>query len=81
MHPKKTPDVPAKPAPQPDVPPALSADCRSILAMIPDDRAVSSDALMVAGIPPAALTVALIELELAGLIESLPGNLYIRTDD
>lgn len=65
----------AEPAPAP----AMSDECRRVWDRIPEDRAVSSDALMAAGIPPASLTVALTQLELEGLIEALPGNLYIRT--
>ncbi|MBR7184320.1 MAG: DNA-processing protein DprA [Clostridia bacterium] len=58
----------------------LSPACRSVLALIPEDRAVSTDKLIGAGVSPADLTVALTQLELSGLIEGLPGNLYIRTD-
>lgn len=64
-----------------EAPLALSDDCQRVWALIPDDRAVSTDALMAAGIPAADLTVALTQLELSGLIEGLPGNLYIRTGD
>ncbi len=74
----------AAPAPQPSqaaLPPELSDNCRRIWALIPEDRAVSTDTLMGAGIPPSALTVALTQLELAGLIEGLPGSLYIRTSN
>ena len=60
-------------------PPDLSDACRRVFALIPEDRAVSSDVLMGAGILPSELTVALTQLELAGLIEGLPGSLYIRT--
>lgn len=59
--------------------PAISDECRRVLDLIPEDRAVSSDKLMAAGIPAADLTVALTQLELEGLVEGLPGNLYIRT--
>ncbi len=59
--------------------PALSPLCRQVWEAIPADRAVSGDALISGGISPTDLTVALTELELLGLIEGLPGNLYIRT--
>lgn len=77
--PKPSPTA-AKPSPAEPAPaPALSDACRRVWALIPEDRAVSSDALMAAGIPAAELTVALTQLELEGLIESLPGSLYLRT--
>lgn len=89
IKPSKAQDA-GRPASKPAIKPAsslgispfaLSDDCRQVLALIPDDRAVSTDALMAVGIPAAALTVALTELELSGLVEGLPGNLYIRTGD
>ena len=61
------------------LPSDLSDACRRVLALIPEDRAVSSDVLIGAGILPSELTVALTELELAGLVEGLPGSLFIRT--
>ena len=61
------------------LPPTLSDTCRRLFALIPEDRAVSTDTLMNAGIPAAELTVALTQLELEGLVKSLPGSLYIRT--
>lgn len=58
----------------------LSAAARAVWERIPEDRAVSGDALYAAGVTPAELSVALIELSLAGLVETLPGSYYIRID-
>lgn len=61
--------------------PDLPEDCRAVYDLIPADRAVSADTLAAAGISPAPLIAALTRLELLGLIEGLPGSLYIRTGD
>ena len=68
-----------RPAPTPT--PDLPEDCRAVYDLIPADRAVSADTLAAAGISPAPLIAALTRLELLGLIEGLPGSLYIRTGD
>ena len=79
-------DVPPKPLtaerrPAPAPSPDLPEDCRAVYDLIPADRAVSADTLAAAGIAPAPLIAALTRLELLGLIEGLPGSLYIRTGD
>ncbi len=76
---KDEPTVRGKTPPSDAPEPALTPECRRVWELIPEDRAVSGDALISAGISPVELTVALTELELLGLIEGLPGNLYIRT--
>ncbi len=63
------------------LPPDLPEDCRAVYDLIPDDRAVSADTLAAAGIAPAPLIAALTRLELLGLVEGLPGSLYIRTGE
>ena len=63
------------------LPSDLPEDCRAVYDLIPDDRAVSADTLAAAGIAPAPLIAALTRLELLGLVEGLPGSLYIRTGD
>ncbi|MBR6708747.1 MAG: DNA-processing protein DprA [Clostridia bacterium] len=72
------PPVPKQAAP--DETEKLSSAARAVFEKIPEDRAVSSDALHALGISQAELSVALIELSLAGLIDTLPGNYYIRTN-
>ncbi len=77
-EPKAEPSVRAS-APQNTIAADLPEDCRAVFDLIPDDRAVSCDTLAASGIAPASLISALTRLELLGVIECLPGNLYIRT--
>ncbi len=80
-EPKRSAEPKAQSRPDASVPPDLPEDCRAVYDLIPDDRAVSADTLAAAGIAPAPLIAALTRLELLGLIEGLPGSLYIRTGD
>lgn len=57
---------------------SLSDSARRVYEHIPDDRATSTDTLMATGLSPAEVIAALTELELSGLVLSMPGSLYIR---
>lgn len=50
----------------------------AILSAIPDDRAVSTDALSGLGYPYGEIIAALTMLEITGLIQKLPGALYTK---
>ena len=51
---------------------------RRVFEAIPSDRAISMDKLMVLGYKINELIAATTVLEIKGLINSLPGNLYVR---
>ena len=52
---------------------------RAVLEAIPDDRAVTADALCELGYPYGDVIAALTMLEILGLIQKLPGALYNRS--
>ena len=56
----------------------LDEKARRIYEMIPTDRAISLDKMMVLGYKINDLVSTATFLEIKGLINSLPGNLYIR---
>ena len=51
---------------------------RALFAEIPDDRAVTVDALAKLGYSIGEVMTAMTMLELKGLVSSLPGGLYIK---
>lgn len=57
---------------------ALSPVERAILQAMPDDRSVSADSLAGLGFSSAEIITALTMLELAGLLQKLPGSLYTK---
>ncbi len=57
---------------------ALSDRQREILAVFPDDRAISADELAARGYSGAETMGSLALLEMLGIISSLPGGLYIK---
>ncbi len=57
---------------------ALSPVERAILQAMPDDRSVSADSLTGLGFSSAEIITALTMLELAGLLQKLPGSLYTK---
>ncbi len=57
---------------------ALSSVERAVLMAIPDDRSVSADALTGLGFSSSEIITALTMLELAGLLQKLPGSLYTK---
>lgn len=69
-EPRKTPD---------EVLSSLSPLQLAILQTIPEDRAVSADALSGLGYPYGDIIAALTMLEILGVIQKLPGALYTKT--
>lgn len=57
---------------------SLDEKTRSVFEAIPSDRAISLDKLMALGYKVNELIAATTFLEIKGLINSLPGSLYIR---
>ena len=58
---------------------SLSEVQRAVLEAIPDDRAITADALVGLDFSYGEIIAALTMLEILGLIEKLPGALYIKT--
>ncbi len=58
--------------------PALSPLQTAVLTAMPCDRPVSLDALSACGYPMGEVLAALTMLELMGLVQKLPGGLYLR---
>ncbi len=77
------PDATAQPQRQNQTPDAvlgsLSRLQREILSQIPDDRAVSTDALSGLDASFGDIIAALTMLEILGLLQKLPGGLYIKS--
>ncbi|MBR3894912.1 MAG: DNA-processing protein DprA [Clostridia bacterium] len=67
-----------KPTPD-DVLKSLTSIQVEILEAMPDDRAITVDALAGMGFPYGDLIAALTMLEILGLIQKLPGALYMKT--
>lgn len=57
---------------------SLDEKCRALFSEIPDDRAVTADALAKLGYSIGEVMTAMTMLELKGLVNSLPGGLYIK---
>ncbi|MBQ9080007.1 MAG: DNA-processing protein DprA [Clostridia bacterium] len=57
---------------------SLDEKYRALFAEIPDDRAVTADALAKLGYSIGEVMTAMTMLELKGLVSSLPGGLYIK---
>ena len=51
---------------------------RKIYDCLPPDRAVSADVALIDGLTPSDVITSLTMLEIAGLVSSLPGGMYIR---
>ena len=56
----------------------LDATTKRIFECIPQDKAISADAIVLPGVSVADIITALTLLELYGLVCSLPGGLYMR---
>ena len=57
---------------------SLDEKHRTLFAEIPDDRAITVDALAKLGYSIGEIMTAMTMLELKGLVSSLPGGLYIK---
>ena len=56
----------------------LDMSCRRVFSAMPMDKAVTPDGFEVEGISIADIITALTMLEISGLVQSLPGGMYIR---
>ena len=56
----------------------LDENCRKVFSAMPLDKAVTPDGFEVEGISIADVITALTMLEISGLVQSLPGGMYIR---
>lgn len=74
---KRTETV-SKPAPEGGVPEDLDEDLARVLRAMPVGEAVGIDRICECGVDPVAVMTAMTMLELRGLIESRPGNRYLR---
>ena len=72
------PPRPAEKSPD-EVLSTLSDVQRAILEAMPDDRAVSAEALAGLGYPYHEISSAITMLEILGLVQKLPGALYTKT--
>jgi DNA processing protein len=68
------PPPPPAPTPAPALPPAEAA----VLALLSTTAKHVDDLIEAANLPPAQVNAALLMLELKGLIQRQPGNLYVR---
>ena len=59
---------------------ALDDNCRRVFELIPIDRAVSADMLPLDEIDIGEIITAFTLLEVSGLIQSLPGGMYIKSN-
>ena len=57
---------------------SLDEKHRALFAEIPDDRAITADALAKLGYSIGEIMSAMTVLEIKGLVSSLPGGLYIK---
>lgn len=56
----------------------LDESCRKVFSSMPMDKAVTPDGFEVEGVPISDIITALTLLEISGLVQSLPGGMYIR---
>lgn len=70
QEPRKTPDA---------ILSSLTETQRAVLSAMPDDRAVNADSLVAIGYRYGEVIAALTMLEILGLIQKLPGALYMKT--
>ncbi len=75
---EKAPEAVSEPTSTGKIPEGLSPDLAAVLAAMPVGRGVGVDFICAQGHEPGVVMTSLTMLEVGGLIETLPGNLYMR---
>lgn len=74
----KTKAKPTPPPPPPAAPPAVNGEEGTILALLSTTARHADEIIAASGLPPAQVNAGLLMLELKGLAQRRPGNLYVR---